>query len=123
MSLLQKELNVAAAAADEVLPSIETGRFAGLSGGAAFRQSGEADLREFISYIAHPDLQGSSFVSSILMHSGCWKAPRPTEFSRSTAGGLSTRPRSRWPRPNRWWRARTPAGCGRHGCGTSRAGW
>lgn len=62
VSLLQQELNVAAAAADEVLPSIETGRFAGLSGGAAFRQSGEADLREFISYIAHPDLQGSSFV-------------------------------------------------------------
>lgn len=62
LAVLQNELNLAEAAADEVLPLISSGRFAGLSGGAAFSASTEADLRDFISYIAHPDLQGSSFV-------------------------------------------------------------
>jgi len=62
LAVLQQELNLAQAAADEVLPNIESGRFEGLSGGAAFSASTEADLRDFINYIAHPDLQGASFV-------------------------------------------------------------
>lgn len=62
LAVLQHELALARGAADEVLPSIETGRFAGLSGGAAFDATTEADLMDFLAYIAHPDLQGSSFV-------------------------------------------------------------
>lgn len=62
LAVLQHELELARTAADEVLPSVETGRFAGLSAGAAFDATTEADLQDFLDYIAHPDLQGSSFV-------------------------------------------------------------
>ena len=62
LAMLQNELTLARDAADEVLPSVETGRFAGLSGGAAFEATTEADLLDFLAFIAHPDLQGSSFV-------------------------------------------------------------
>ncbi len=59
---LLAELRLTEQAADEVLPVIGTGRFEGLTGGQAFAATTEADLRDFINWIAHPELEGASFV-------------------------------------------------------------
>lgn len=61
-SVLQNELLIAHDAAEEILPRIDNGRFAGLSGGAAFEATTDDDLADFLRYIAHPDLDGASFV-------------------------------------------------------------
>ena len=62
LARLQDELIRSVPAADEVLPPIDKGRFSGMSGGEAFAASTEADIRDFLTWIAHPDLEGSSFV-------------------------------------------------------------
>lgn len=62
LAVLQQELARSAAAAEDVLPVIEAGRFQGMSGGDAFMASTEADIRDFLTWIAHPDLQDTSFV-------------------------------------------------------------
>ncbi len=62
LAVLQRELAAAAPAAEEVLPVIEQGRFQGMSGGEAFAATSEDDLRDFLSWFAHPELAGSAFV-------------------------------------------------------------
>lgn len=48
---LLAELRSSADAADEALPEIDTGRFEGSSGGRLFRESGAADVRDFLNYL------------------------------------------------------------------------
>lgn len=61
-AVLLRELEETRDAADEVLPRIEAGRFRGMSGGEAFAAAGDADLRDFLTWMADPELQGASFV-------------------------------------------------------------
>ncbi len=51
LAALQAELSQTADVAEEILPEVGQGRFAGLSGGALFRESSEADLRDFLSFV------------------------------------------------------------------------
>lgn len=53
---LVQELHASANAADEALPGVEQGRFAGLSGGALFEQSDARDVRAFLAYLAAQDV-------------------------------------------------------------------
>lgn len=59
---LLSELRLTEQAADEVLPVISTGRFEGMTGGEAFASTDADDLWDFVNWIAHPDLEGASFV-------------------------------------------------------------
>ncbi len=52
VSSLIQELRDAAEAAEEALPTIESGRFAGLSGSALFETSGEGEVRDFLAFLA-----------------------------------------------------------------------
>jgi tetratricopeptide (TPR) repeat protein len=60
--ILLAELRNAASAADEVLPSAEEGRFSGQTGGEVFRNSTEADVADFVRYMATPQLRDAAFV-------------------------------------------------------------
>jgi tetratricopeptide (TPR) repeat protein len=60
--ILLDELRKTADAADEVLPGVEEGRFAGQSGGEVFRNSTEADLHDFIDFLATPELRDAAFI-------------------------------------------------------------
>lgn len=60
-SLLQ-ELRLTAEAAQEALPEVTVGRFAGKQGGALFRDSSAEDVRDFLAFLlAQPGLANSSF--------------------------------------------------------------
>jgi hypothetical protein len=48
---LVQELRDAAEAAEETLPVVESGRFAGLSGGALFETSDARDVRDFLAFL------------------------------------------------------------------------
>ena len=61
-AVLLEELARMSDAADDVLPRISQGRFEGLTGGEAFRAVESSDLRDFLRWIAHRELQGASFV-------------------------------------------------------------
>lgn len=56
------ELGETREAAEEVLPVISGGRFSGMTGGEAFAAADAGDLRDFLNWIADPELQGASFV-------------------------------------------------------------
>ncbi|MDA0700274.1 MAG: hypothetical protein O3A02_03585, partial [bacterium] len=45
------ELRAAATLADEAMPLVEVGRFAGLGGGEVFERSEEVDVRDFIDFV------------------------------------------------------------------------
>jgi tetratricopeptide (TPR) repeat protein len=56
VAALIDELRGAASAAEETLPTIESGRFAGLSGGVLFETSDESDVRDFLSFLVEDGL-------------------------------------------------------------------
>jgi tetratricopeptide (TPR) repeat protein len=58
---LLQELLVAAPSADDVLPPIEAGRFAGRGGGEAFLQSGPEDVRDFLEHLLASGARDASF--------------------------------------------------------------
>jgi tetratricopeptide (TPR) repeat protein len=58
---LVQELQLAAPAAGDVLPTIEAGRFAGLDGGEAFAVSGPDDVADFLAHLLASDARDSSF--------------------------------------------------------------
>lgn len=58
---LLRELQVAAPAAGDVLPTIEEGRFAGLDGGEAFAASGPDDVADFLAHLIASGARDASF--------------------------------------------------------------
>jgi len=52
VSRLVDELRSAATAAEETLPTVESGRFAGLTGAELFERSDVSDVRDFLSFLA-----------------------------------------------------------------------
>lgn len=58
---LVRELRVTADAAEGALPTVEAGRFEGLSGGAAFGASTAADVNDFLAYLAASEMRGGRF--------------------------------------------------------------
>ncbi len=60
--VLLRELSATADAAEEALPRIESGRFAGLSGGAAFRAATGDDVASFLDYLLSSGARDSRFV-------------------------------------------------------------
>jgi len=58
---LVQELRATADAAEGALPAIEGGRFAGMSGGEAFRASEPDAVRDFLAYLAASDIQSGRF--------------------------------------------------------------
>ena len=58
---LLAELQVAAPIAEEVLPSIDIGRFAGTSGGEAFAASDEGDVVDFLRFVLAEGAADTSF--------------------------------------------------------------
>ncbi len=61
LARLLAELQVAAPIAEDVLPSIDTGRFAGSSGGEAFAASDEADVVDFLRFVLAEGAADTSF--------------------------------------------------------------
>lgn len=49
---LVEALRTSASAAEEALPAVEEGRFAGLTGGAVFAESDASDVRDFLAHLA-----------------------------------------------------------------------
>lgn len=61
VDLLLAELDSSADAAEEALPAIEGGRFAGMTGGELFRDSTAEDVSDFLDYILASDSQAARF--------------------------------------------------------------
>jgi len=61
MARLLAELHAAAPIAEEVLPVIDAGRFAGSSGGAAFADSVESDVVDFLRFVLAEGAADTSF--------------------------------------------------------------
>ncbi|MBX3141990.1 MAG: tetratricopeptide repeat protein [Trueperaceae bacterium] len=61
VDVLVGELRAGAAAAEQALPAIEGGRFAGLSGGALFSESSADDVRDYLAYLLASDLTDYRF--------------------------------------------------------------
>lgn len=61
MATLVQELRDTADLAEQALPAVETGRFAGLSGGELFRDSSEQDVEDFLSYVLASEARDSRF--------------------------------------------------------------
>lgn len=59
---LVDELRASAPAAERALPTIEDGRFAGLSGGALFSGSSAEDVEDYLAYVLASDLADYRFV-------------------------------------------------------------
>ncbi|MDZ7801355.1 MAG: tetratricopeptide repeat protein [Trueperaceae bacterium] len=57
VATLVDALRQAADAAEEALPAVEEGRFAGLSGRALFEQSDEGDVRAFLDYLVREEVR------------------------------------------------------------------
>lgn len=53
---LVDELRAAVTAAEEVLPEVDAGRFAGLTGGEAFERSDVGDVRDFLQFLLNEGL-------------------------------------------------------------------
>src|SRR5690606_32305895 len=51
VDVLIEELRYAADAAEEALPTVEVGRFQGMSGGELFRSSTSQDVEDFLDYV------------------------------------------------------------------------
>ena len=58
---LRAELEGTAEAAEEALPAVETGRFAGQSGGEVFAGSSAEDVEDFLTFILSGGAEGSRF--------------------------------------------------------------
>jgi hypothetical protein len=61
LDVLVNELRTTAAAADEVLPVPDEGRFAGRSGAEIFEASTREDVRDFVRYLLDEGAQDTSF--------------------------------------------------------------
>mgnify|MGYP000120101619 FL=1 len=61
VDVLLGELRAAAAAAEQALPAITGGRFAGLSGGALFAESSAEDVSAYLAYLLASDLTDYRF--------------------------------------------------------------
>src|SRR5690606_20379207 len=61
MATLVQELQGTADLAEQALPTVETGRFAGLTGGQVFRDSSERDVEDFIGYVLDSEARDSRF--------------------------------------------------------------
>jgi hypothetical protein len=58
---LVQELQATADLAEQALPRVETGRFAGLTGGQVFRDSSEQDVQDFLTYVLASEARDSQF--------------------------------------------------------------
>lgn len=59
--ILLPELRASGAAADQALPEIVTGRFAGMTGAEVFGGSSAADIDDFVTYLLATDTRDTSF--------------------------------------------------------------
>lgn len=60
-ALLLQELQATADLAEDALPTVEGGRFSGLTGGQVFRDSTGEDVRDFLAYVLSSDARDSRF--------------------------------------------------------------
>lgn len=61
LAAFYEELEFTQEAAEDVMPLVDSGRFAGMDGGEVFRATTESDLLDFILWIARADTQGARF--------------------------------------------------------------
>ncbi|HET8985732.1 MAG TPA: tetratricopeptide repeat protein, partial [Trueperaceae bacterium] len=61
IAALVQELQGTADLAEQALPTVEAGRFAGLTGGQVFRDSSEQDVQDFLAYVLASEARDSQF--------------------------------------------------------------
>ena len=61
MATLVQELQGTADLAEQALPTVQTGRFEGLTGGQVFRDSSEQDVQDFLTYVLASEARDSQF--------------------------------------------------------------
>jgi len=61
LGVLLEELRSTADLAEQALPAVATGRFAGMTGGQVFRDSTDQDVEEFLGYVLASEARDSSF--------------------------------------------------------------
>ena len=61
LAALVQELQDTAELAEQALPTVTEGRFAGLTGGQVFRDSTTADVSDFLAYVLRSEARDSRF--------------------------------------------------------------